>query len=291
MSFLDQVTDGAPQPPVITIVGFPSAGKSTLAALFEKPIFIQAESATTVFEKWPVRPAFFPPLPQPRAAKDGRPAVKTSDVVLTQLRELATLEHPYKTAVIDTVTMMNIAFEAEVVALDPKGVENIGEAAGGFGKGYLQVAALHGKVRAMCEHLRRTKGMTIIFVAHSGISKVKNRPDVEAYSTWSLDMNEASRKIYVATSDAVLYLKSQEIVMGSDKDGKGNIKSYGKVMSNGDRILITSSDGTIGYVDAKNRYGMPQEIFVPHMGNPILPYIPFYGVPMPATEPTEPTEE
>lgn len=290
MSFLDKVKKATPQAPVITIIGFPGVGKSTLAALFEKPIFVQAENATSVFETWPEdkQPAFFPELPQPRQAKDGRQAIKTSEVLLAQLRELATADHDFKTLVMDAITTLDILLAAEVVALDPNGAENIGEAAGGYGKGFLQAAALHGQIRSACEHLRK-RGMTIIFLAHSGISKVKNRPDVEAYSTWSLDMNENSRKIYVATSDAVLYLKSQEIVMGSEKDKKNNIKTYGKVTSTGERLLITSSDGTIGYVDAKNRYGMPQEIFVPHMENPILPYIPFYGVPIPSPETTKTT--
>jgi len=117
--------------------------------------------------------------------------------------------------------------------------------------------------------------MTVVFLAHSGIAKVKNRPDVEAYSTWSLDLHEASRKVYVATSDAVLYLKINEFVMGGDKDKKGNIKSYGKVTSTGERVLITASEGTIGYVDAKNRYHIPEELEVEEHGNPVMQYIPY----------------
>ena len=50
MSYLDQIKKATPQAPVITIVGFAGAGKSTLAGLFPSPIFIQAENATSVFE-------------------------------------------------------------------------------------------------------------------------------------------------------------------------------------------------------------------------------------------------
>lgn len=272
MSYLSQIKRAAPEAPVLTIVGFPGVGKSTLAATFPEPIFIQAETATTVFETWPEedQPAFFPELPAPNAKRN----VKPSEVLIQQLRELATEEHPFRTVVVDAVTTLNTLFEQEIIEFDQNGANNIGEAAGGFGKGYLAVAALHAKVRNACEHLRK-KGMTIVFLAHSGIAKVKNRPDVEAYSTWSLDMHEASRKIYVATSDAVLYLKSREFVMGGDKDKKGNIKSYGKVTSTGERILIAASEGTIGFVDAKNRYHIPDELEVPERQNPIMQYIPY----------------
>lgn len=290
MSYLSQLKKAVPQPPVITICGFPGVGKSTLGATFPKTIFVQAENATSVFETWPEdsQPAFFPIIPAPSVSRKQRP----SETIIAQLRELATADHEFKTVVIDAITTLNGLFEQEVIEFDldshgaPTGAQNIGEAAGGFGKGYLQVAALHSKVRNACEHLRR-KGMAVVFLAHSGIAKVKNRPDSEPYSTWTLDMHEASRKIYVATSDAVLYLKSKEFVMGSDKDRKGNVKTFGKMTSTGERVLIAASEGTIGYVDAKNRYRIPVEMDVEEMENPILQYIPFFN----AKEDAEKTNE
>ena len=225
MSYLQQVKKAVPEAPVITIIGMPGSGKTTLGATFPDPIFVQAETATTVFESVDddKQPTFFPELPAPNAKRN----IKPSEVVMAQLRELATEEHPFKTVVFDAVTTMNSLFEQEVIEFDPNGANNIGEACGGFGKGYLAVAALHAKVRNACEHLRK-KGMTVVFLAHSGIAKVKNRPDVEAYSTWSLDLHEASRKVYVATSDAVLYLKINEFVMGGDKDKKAISSRTGK---------------------------------------------------------------
>lgn len=272
MSYLEKAAKPTIQAPVLTIVGFPGVGKTSLAALFPNPIFIQAENAASVFETWSdeTKPMLFPELPAAKMAQN----VKPSDILLAQLRELVTEEHEFKTVVIDAVTTLNTLFENELIEFDPN-ANNIGEAAGGFGKGYLAVAALHSKVRNACEHLRR-KGIAVIFLAHSGIAKVKNRPDVEAYSTWSLDLHEASRKIYVATSDAVLYLKSKEFVMGGEKDKKGNVKSFGKVTSTGERVLIAASEGTIGYVDAKNRYDFPEEIEVEKGSNPLLELIPFF---------------
>ena len=77
--------------------------------------------------------------------------------------------------VIDTVTALNGLFEAEVVEFDDKGASNIGEAAGGYNKGYLVVAGMHAKLRSACEHLRK-RGISEVFLAHTGIVKMKNRP-------------------------------------------------------------------------------------------------------------------
>jgi len=53
------------------------------------------------------------------------------------------------------------------------------------------------------------------------------------------------------------------------------VREYGKVTSTGERILITASEGTIGFVDAKNRYKIPEELEVPERENPVLQYIPY----------------
>ena len=274
MSYLQQVKKAIPQAPVITIVGFPGVGKSTLAALFPNPIFVQAENASTVFETWTEdrQPAFMPELP----AANAKRQVKPSEILLAQLRELATEEHPFKTVVVDTITAMNTLFEGEVVEFDPNGASNIGEAAGGFHKGFLVAAGMHVKIRNACEHLRR-KGIAVVFLAHTGIVKMKNRPEAGEYTAYSIDMPEKARQIYIGSSDAVFYLKSRDFVMGHEENRKGQTTKYGRVTNTGERVLITSSDGTIGYVDAKNRYSMPEEIDVPKETNPILEMIPFFN--------------
>lgn len=281
MSYLEKVKKATPQAPVITIVGFPGVGKSTLAALFPNSIFIQAENASTVFETWQdgEQPAFLPELPAPNKKKE----IKPSEVMLDQLRELVTAEHPYKTVVVDTITSMNGLFESEVVEFDPNGANNIGEAAGGFHKGYLVAAGMHAKIRQACEHLRR-KGITVIFLAHTGVVKMKNRPEAGEYTAYSIDMPEKARQIYIGSSDAVFYLKAREFVMGHEENRKGQTTKYGRVTNTGERVLIASSDGTIGYVDAKNRYSLPEEIDVEKGYNPLLALIPFFNGGKSATE-------
>ena len=42
---------------------------------------------------------------------------------------------------------------------------------------------------------------------------------------FSLDMNDASRKLYVSNSDAVLYLKAREYVSGGEENKKAKPQS------------------------------------------------------------------
>lgn len=289
MSYLQQAKKAQPQAPVITVVGFPGSGKSTLAGLFPKPIFIQAENASTVFETWQehAQPAFMPQLPTPNKAK----GIKPSEVLLDQLRELVTQEHDFQTVIVDTITSLNQLLEDEVVEFDEKGADNIGDASGGFHKGFLVVAGLHAKIRQACEHLRR-KGITVVFLSHTGIVKMKNRPDAGEYTAYSSDMPEKARHIYNSSSDAVLYLKAREHIIGHEENRKGQTTKFGRVTNTGERVLITSSDGTVGYVDAKNRYSLPEEIDVPKNTNPLLAMLPYYnGGKLVETQPQEDNDQ
>ena len=270
---LSQLTKPLSKPPQITIVAAPGAGKTSLGALFPNPVFIQAEEGMSVFETWPeeLRPVIFPALP--RANKKEK--ISTKDALLAQLRSLAQQDHDFKTLVIDSVTSLHSLFEHEVC--EDYEVDNVADAAGGFHKGYLVVKEMHSEIKTACDYLRNKKGMTVIFLAHSGVQKMKNRPDAEEYSVYSLDMHKDSVPVYVNLVDAVLYLRQEEFVKGGATDKKGITTKLGKVVQTGDRILVTSGDGRIGYVNAKNRYDLDSEIPMPIGVNPLLDLIPYFN--------------
>ena len=269
---LSELTKPAPQPPILTIVGTPGVGKTTLAALFPSPVFVQAEEGATVFDAWDdeAKPVVFPVLPRASAAKQ----VSTKDALLTQLRALITQEHNFKTLVIDSVTSLHTLFCHEVC--ERYQVDNVADAAGGFHKGYLVVAEMHGEIKAACDVLRKRKGMTIIFLAHCGVKKMKNRPDAEEYTVYTLDMHDASIAQYTNLVDAVLYLRNEEFITGQQSDKKGQVTKFGRIMQTSQRILVTSGDGRVGYVNAKNRYQLEAEIPVDEGENPLLDVIPYF---------------
>ena len=269
---LSQLTKPLSKPPQITIVAAPGAGKTSLGALFPNPIFIQAEEGMSVFETWPeeLRPVIFPALPR----TNKKEKISTKEVLIDQLRSLATQDHDFETLVIDSVTSLHALFEHEVC--EDYEVDNVADAAGGFHKGYIVVKEMHAEIKSACDYLRNKKGMTVIFLAHSGVQKMKNRPDAEEYSVYSLDMHKDSVPVYVNLVDAVLYLRQEEFVKGGATDKKGITTKLGKVVQTGDRILVTSGDGRIGYVNAKNRYDLDSEIPMPIGINPLLDLIPYF---------------
>lgn len=65
--------------------------------------------------------------------------------------------------------------------------------------------------------------------------------------------------------------------MGGQSDKKGNQTKTARVSTTGERFMLTTSDGTVGYIDAKNRYDMPAEIPLAKGTNPLLGYIPFFA--------------
>ena len=278
MSLLAKAKKPAAKPPMITIVGSPGTGKTTLGAMFPGALNLPTEDGTSVFEQWEddAKPDVLPRLP--KAAKDGAGNLtRSSRGVLNEImEELLTTDHGYKTLVVDSITTLAQLFEHEIALRD--GVGTVADAAGGFHKGYTEVASWHADFIYKCEQLRAVKKMAIVFLAHTGVKKIRNRPDAAAdYSVFSLEMDTQSLSVYVAQSDAVLYLKKDEFVVGSEQNRKGQTTKYGRLTQTGDRKLITTGDGQVGYVNAKNRYGMPAEIEVPHGTNPIIQYIKFYN--------------
>ena len=281
-----QISKPKPQPPILTIVSTAGVGKSTLGALFPSPIFIQAEESGAAFEKWSedAQPDLAPRLPRARRKDKNAQcygnqtvemSISTKNGLLDQLRWLASEKHQYKTVVVDTVTTLNKLFEHEIT--ESYCVDNVAEAAGGFHKGFIVAQEMHSEIVNACEALRK-KGLAIVFLAHTGLQRIKNRPDVDEYVVYSLDMHEKSVSVYANLSDAVIYIKKEEFVQGTKQDKKGNTTKYGKMVATGERVLVTSGDGLVGFVNAKNRYKMPVEIPLKEGENPLLEYIPFFDI-------------
>lgn len=273
---LSLLTKPETQPPLITIVGTPGVGKTTLGALFPNAVFIMAEDGSAVFDTWDQdsKPMIFPKLPRAKAEK-GELKVSTVETLLDQLRSLITQKHNYKTVVIDSVTSLHTMFEHELCEV--YGVDNVAEAAGGFGKAFKVLKEMHAQVKDACDHLRG-RGIAVIFLAHTGTKKVKNSPDSSSeYTVFSLDMHEESVPIYVNLCDAVIYIRQEEIIAGAVTDKKNNTTKFGKITMTSDRAMITSSDGRKGYVLAKNRYKLESSIPFAEGENPLLSLIPYYA--------------
>lgn len=266
------------KPPILTLVGMAGTGKTTIAAMFPSPVFIQAEESGAVFDSWDEgsKPDLFPLIPQAKKDKRKKGALSVSSrmAVKEQIKYLLTNEHGYKTLVIDSITALHRMLEHELCERDD--VDNVADSCGGFHKGYIALAEWHGEIMTGLNMLRN-KGMAIVILAHTGIQRLKNRPDEDDYTVYSMDMNEKSVPVYVNFSDGVFYIAKNEFVKGKETNNKGVLTKYGKIVQTGERKIITTGDGKVGFVHAKTRYNMPPEIPFLQGENPIVQYINFFN--------------
>jgi hypothetical protein len=162
-------------------------------------LILPTEDGTAVFENWDsdAQPDVLPRLP--KAAKDGAGNIARSPRATLNaiMDELISTDHGYKTLVVDSITTLAKLLEDEIAMRD--GVGTVADAAGGFHKGYTEVASWHSDFVYRCEQLRAVKKMAIVFLAHTGVKKIRNRPDAAAdYSVFSLDMDGQALGVYVA---------------------------------------------------------------------------------------------
>lgn len=277
MSYLAKAAKPKSRPPMIAIVGTPGTGKTTLGSMFPGALLVMAEDGASVFESWDedAKPTVLPRLP--KASKDELGNMRsTRETLISIMDELINTDHEYTTLVLDSVTSLDMLYGHEIALRDD--VNTVGDASGGFHKGYTEVASWHAEFVYKCEQLRAVKKMAIVFLAHTGIKKIRNRPDSAAdYSVFSMDMDNQSLSIYTSQCDAVLYLIKEEFVQGAETNRKGQTTKFGRLMQTGERKIITTGDGQVGYINAKNRYNMPVEIPVEQGKNPIIQYIKFYN--------------
>jgi RecA/RadA recombinase len=120
------------RPIIATLFGEGGMGKTTLAAMFPKPVFIRTEDGTASLQGNEDVSLF--------------PLATSSEDVLGAIEALATEKHNYKTVVIDSITQLATMIESEIVAADPK-AKSISQAGGGYGAGYGAASEKHRQIR------------------------------------------------------------------------------------------------------------------------------------------------
>ena len=225
-------------------------GKTSLAAAFPSPVFLRTEDGMESLG--PNAPMAFP-------------IASGSQDIVDQLMMLGREDHPYQTAVIDSVTKLNILIEQEVVASDPKKPMSINQALGGYGAGLAAVAERHRKIKVICDQLVQYKGMNIVFIAHAD-SETVELPDQDAYTRYTFRMNKRSVSHYADDVDVVAFIKLKTFTHG-DGDRK-------KATSTGERIITCYP--TPNHI-SKNRFGIESDLIFSKGENPLAPFVPALG--------------
>jgi len=249
MSILDRISKPQSKPVIMTILGEPGVGKTSLAAAFPSPVFIKVEDGTEGI---------------PASLKDNiaeLPEVKSVDQLWADLHGLVSEEHHFKTVVIDSVTALERLFQQHIVDSDPKKPKSITTAMGGYGAGFMAVGGLHQRVRRAAT-LLQDKGIHVLFLAHVEIDTL-DLPDQDPYSRYSLRLNKRSMAPYVDDVSGVALVRLETFTMGDDEKRK-------KAVGNGNRIItMHATPASI----TKNRYGITDNIDFAIGTNPLAPYI------------------
>lgn len=236
------VSGKSQSPPRIVLYGPHGIGKSTFAN-DAGAIFIPTESG---LDQIAVKAKF------PLATKLGQ--------VHEYLEFLLRGKHDHYALAIDTVDWLERLIFAQVIKDDPKDVDSIDEAFGGWGHGYTAALQKWYQLFDKLDEIRRVRNMLVILLAHSKVSPY-NDPSHEPYDRYTLDLY-SSKSVNTPGkiqewADAVLFAGYKSVVreVKSTKDKNKTEKRI--AIGSGDRVLYCQERPAFL---AKNRFGMPLEI-------------------------------
>ena len=220
----------------IVFYGAEGIGKSTLASQCPDPLFIDTEGSTTHMDVKRFE------------------APSSWQMLLDQVQYVIDNPTVCRTLVIDTADW---AEQIEINDLcKKKGWDGLEGA--GYGKGYQYSAEEFGKLlNKLTEVVKR--GVNVVITAHATLRKVELPEEMGAYDHWEMKTSKKVAPMIKEWADVVLFLNYQVNVVNTD--GKGAIKGKNKAQG-GRRVIHTNHTP---FWDAKNRFGMPEELPLDYM--------------------------
>jgi hypothetical protein len=225
MSKLQIQTGRITRPQKAVIFGPEGIGKSTLAAQFPAPVFLDTEGGTHHLD--------VARLPAPKSWDDVTKAVVA----------LATEPHEFKTLVLDTVDWLEkLLVEHVCKQANKASIEDFG-----YGKGYVVLAEEFTKFLASLEPLLR-RGMHLVFLAHTKIVKFEQPDAAGAYDRYELKLSKQVGPLVKEWCDLLLFGNYFTKVAENDQGRKRGIGGR-------ERKLYTTHSAAW---DAKNRHGFDE---------------------------------
>lgn len=236
------------KPPIILIYGVPKFGKSTFGAHADKPVFLQTEDGTGNIDV----PAF--------------PLAKSYSEVMSNLTELATEEHDFKTCVIDSLDWFEPLIHKQVC--QEKKVSSIEEIP--YGKGYYMALDMWREYIDAVKYLRDERDMAIVEIGHSEIKRFED-PSNAAYDRYQLKLHKSASDLIFESADVIIFGNYRVNVTKEKQGFSERSRALG-----GDRALFTEERP--GF-KAGNRFDLPEIIPFTKDGaywNIIKSHIPYY---------------
>lgn len=215
----------------VVIYGPEGIGKSSFAAQFPEPLFIDTEGSTDNMDV---------------ARMDDKPTSYT--MLKNQIAFVKANPTCCKTLIIDTIDWAESLIVDDVCAQHgKKGIEDFG-----YGNGYTYVREEMGRFLNLLQDLIEV-GINIVLTAHAQMRKFEQPDEMGAYDRYELKLGKKTSSqtapLVKEWADMVLFANYKTVVMTTDTNKK---KATG-----GQRVIYTQHHPAW---DAKNRHGLPEEI-------------------------------
>lgn len=238
MAGLQIITGRLPGAIKTVIYGPEGIGKSTLAACFPRPLFIDTEGSTRFME----------------VARLPRPS--SWSILMEQVRQVRGTPGCCATLVIDTADWAEqLCIEGICGEKRLRGIEDMG-----YGKGYVYLAEEFGRLLNLLGGVAED-GIHVVLTAHAAMRKFEQPDELGAYDRWELKLQKKTAPLVKEWADLLLFANYKTLSVAADEKGK-KYKAQG-----GRRVMYTSHHPCW---DAKIRLGLPEELPLEYA--PLAPY-------------------
>lgn len=221
------ITRGArPTAKKVVLYGPEGIGKTTFAAHFPDPLFIDTEGGSDPYDLARL------------------PAPESWQMLAAELRQVLAEPGCCRTLVLDTLDWAERLCRDDLLARTKK---NSIEAFG-YGKGYVYLAEEFARLLGLLEQIRGA-GIHVVCTAHAALRKFEQPDELGSYDRWELKLTKNVTPLVKEWADLLLFANYKTVVVRSET---GRDKAQG-----GSRVLYTSHHPCW---DAKNRYGLPEEL-------------------------------
>ncbi len=212
----------------VVIYGPEGIGKSTFAARFPEPLFIDTEGSTKNMD----------------VARLDKPTSWT--MLKNQIAYVTQNPNICKTLVIDTIDWAEQLCLNEIcAAYGKKGIEDFG-----YGNGYVYEKEEFGRFLNSLEELI-DRGVNVVLTAHAQLRKFSQPDEFGEYDRWELKLGKKTGSqispLVKEWADMLLFANYKTVAVQADKEGN-KFKAQG-----GERVMYTEHHPCW---DAKNRHGL-----------------------------------